>query len=61
MSDQLASWIGDIIGAAGLILPIVRFFRKRSTRRHRRVRQLRHWKVGSIERTCLDEIDDRRL
>jgi hypothetical protein len=60
MSDQLASWIGDIIGAAGLILPIVQFFRKKPTRRHTRVRRLRYWKIGRIERTRLDEIDDRQ-
>ena len=61
MSDQLASWIGDIIGAAGLILPIVQFFRKKPTQRHKRVRRLWHWKIGGIERTRRDEINDRQL
>jgi hypothetical protein len=61
MSDQLASWIGDIIGAAGLILPILQFFRKKPTQSHKRVRRLRRWKIGRIERTRLDEIDDTRL
>jgi hypothetical protein len=62
MSDQLASWIGDIIDAACLLLTIVRFSRRKSPcRRQRQVRKFRQWKIGSVKYTRSDEIDDRRF
>jgi hypothetical protein len=61
MLDQLASWIGDIIDGACLLLTIIRFSRGQSTCRHRQVRKRRQWKIGSFEYTRSDEIDDRRF
>jgi hypothetical protein len=59
MSDQLVSWIGDIIGAVGLILTLFQFCRRR--RRKRRTLRERSWKFWGIEHTRRDEIDDTRL
>ena len=59
MSDQLVSWIGDIIGAVGLILTLIQFCR--SSRRKRRTVRERSWKFWGIEHTRRDEIDDSRL
>ena len=59
MSDQLVSWIGDIIGAVSLILTLIQFCR--SSRRKRRTVRERSWKFWGIEHTRRDEIDDTRL
>jgi hypothetical protein len=58
MSDQLVSWIGDIIGAVSLVLTLIQFCRRR--RKRRTVRE-RSWKFWGIEHTRRDEIDDSRL
>jgi hypothetical protein len=62
MSDQLVSWIGDIIGAVSLVLTLIQFCRRRrrSPRKRRTVRE-RSWKFWGIEHTRRDEIDDSRL
>jgi hypothetical protein len=59
MSDQLVSWIGDIIGAVSLVLTLIQFCCRR--RRKRRTVRERSWKFWGIEHTRRDEIDDSRL
>jgi hypothetical protein len=54
MHDQLAGWVGDIIGGVGLLLGILKL------RRYRRKIRYRHFKGFGVERTRLD-VDDHQL
>ncbi len=50
-------WLQVVIGVAGLLLPFLPVLR-RSGRRQQRTVRYSHWKIGGIERTRLDLIDD---
>lgn len=57
MHDQLAGWIGDIIEGVALLVSL--FLLQNGCRnRHKRVRRFWHWKIGAIEITHLDDVDD---
>ena len=56
MSDQFVGWLQVLIGLVGILLSIF----QRGIRRRRRRRSLYYsrWKVGKLERTCLEMTDE---